>query len=78
MQCSVTCGTGVRERTVECVVLENTYLDMNGKTQFNETVLNDTACDPADIPSDSIVCNDFPCFFEWQPQEFGAVSCTIL
>jgi hypothetical protein len=69
-QCSVTCGGGVRTRTVECVILLNKYKDMNGKTQLNVTDVNITQCG-GEPPAESKMCNTFDCFYRWIPGRFG-------
>ena len=74
LQCSVTCGGGVRMRDVECVMELGRYVDMNMKVQLNLTTVNDSLCNEDDRPSDTKDCNRFPCFFKWRVGPYGQVD----
>ena len=49
------------------------YEDMNGKTQLNVTVLNDSFCG-GEKPSEFVACNNFACYYRWIPGKFGEVK----
>lgn len=73
MQCSVTCGIGVQERTVTCNIITGNYTDMYGITKFNLTVVNDSLCDDELMPVRSKECRTPRCFYHWLPGPFGEV-----
>ena len=71
----MTCGGGVRQRTVSCVSITGRYKDMNGKKQFNITTLEDMACNEDTRPEASRACNNHKCFFVWRAgRQYGDVS----
>ena len=64
----------MRMRDVDCVTIHDRYLDMNNKTHFNITILDDSACNNSRRPDELIPCNEYPCFFQWRAGQFGPVS----
>ena len=66
LQCSCTCGGGIRVRpSVEC-------------TLPNGTVLEDSFCNADIRPQSQKVCNTYPCLYAWQAGNWSPVSHTTL
>ena len=60
-------------RDVECNMIGNRSVNMNGKVEVDLTPVNDSFCNDSKKPKDTRQCNTFRCFFQWRVGAYGKV-----
>ena len=70
VQCSASCGNGMMERDVSCIIpaTDNTP----------QMTVNDSQCDTEDMPTDTQPCNLGQCPYTWRITRYTAVRDVIV